>query len=384
MHISLGAYLISGTPGYRQAGVHQYARRLLYALDGLAQQREDVRLTALVSPSALGEVQRLAKTQIRAASRSTEDPLKRIWVEQMETPSQVRRLQADLYHGLLNVLPLRMHCPSVVSVMDLSFITQPHTHKRFNRLYLSLFTRWSCRKARRIIAISESTKRDLVQHFGIAADKIDAIALGVDAHFQPAAPAAISQFKQQQGIGDQAVFYLGSIEPRKNLARLLEAFAMVNGQWSMVNGLLPQLFIGGGLGWKYDPLLAQIRQMGLGERVKLLGRVQESDLPLWYSACAAFAYPSLYEGFGLPVLEAMACGAAVISSNVTSLPEVVGEAGLLIDPLDTAALARALMQVLSDVAVRQSMRERAIRQAAKFTWQRTAQETMQVYERALI
>lgn len=383
MHIVLGAYLLSGAPGYRQAGVHRYAQHLLQEIPRIAAHHPGAHFTALVSPTAALQESSVLNSRfaIRLASRTTERPLSRIFVEQTETPRVLRELKADLYHGLGFVAPLRAPCPTVVTVFDLSFITQPRTHKRMNRIYLSLFTRWSCRRAARVITISEWTKRDVVQHFGIAPEKVVAIPLGVDHDcFKPQPPEAIAMFKAQHGIGDHAIFYLGSLEPRKNLPRLIEAFAVLTSQSSI--GKL-QLFVGGSLAWKYDDIFTRIRQLGLEERVRLIGRVSDVDLPQWYSACAVMAYPSLYEGFGLPPLEAMACGAPVVTSNATSLPEVVGDAGITVDPTDVRALAEALHRVLSDDALRAVLRAQSLARAAQFTWQRTAERTVEVYRKVL-
>jgi glycosyltransferase involved in cell wall biosynthesis len=232
-----------------------------------------------------------------------------------------------------------------------------------------------------VIAISEWTKRDIVQHFGVPAERVDVTPLGVNHdHFKPASPDVIAAFRQQHHIGDNAIFYLGSLEPRKNLSRLIEAFALLNTQQPARHA---QLFIGGSLAWKYDEVLAGIQQRGLSEQVKLIGRVSDDDLPKWYSACAVMAYPSLYEGFGLPPLEAMACGAPVVTSNVTSLPEVVGDAGLMVEPTDAPALADALQRVLCDAGLRDEMRRKSIQRAAQFTWHRTAQLTIASYRRAV-
>ena len=381
MHVVLGAYLLSGTPGYRQAGVHHYARQLLRRLassDG----PEGLRFTALVSPTAAAEAPQAREPRfaVRVASRTTELPLSRILVEQTETPRALRALQADLYHGLGFVAPLRAPCPTLVTVFDLSFVTQPGAHKLLNRTYLSLFARWSCRRAARVIAISEWTRRDLVHHFGIAPERIDVTPLGVDhRRFKPMSPDAIAAFRAERGLGENAIFYLGSLEPRKNLPRLVSAFARLHAQHPDLNATL---IIGGNLAWKYDAILTHIRQLGLGERIRLIGRMSDEDLPKWYGACAAMAYPSLYEGFGLPPLEAMACGAPVVTSNVAALPEVVGDAGIAVDPTDVRALAEALRRVLSDHGLRAEMRARSLARAAHFTWERTAALTLESYHRA--
>jgi glycosyltransferase involved in cell wall biosynthesis len=142
--------------------------------------------------------------------------------------------------------------------------------------------------------------------------------------------------------------------------------------------------IGGSFGWKYDSIFSRIKQLGIEEKVKLIGRVGENDLPMWYSSCAVFAYPSLYEGFGLPPLEAMACGAPVVVSNITSLPEVIGDAGIMIQPTDTQALANALRRVLNDDALQTEMRAKSLARASNFTWQRTALRTVESYERTIL
>ena len=375
--IVLGASLLSGKPSYRQAGVHVYAKHLLNAL---AQTGKP--FTVLISPTAITE---FANSQlpiaVHPASRTTERPFSRIVVEQIETPRMLREMNASLYHGLGFVAPLRAPCPTIVSVMDLSFITQPQAHKLFNRTYLKLFARASCRRAARVITISEWTKRDVVQHFGIAPERVDAIPLGVaHDHFKPQTAEVVTAFKAQHNIGNHAIFCLGSLEPRKNLPRLIEAFSLLTSSFSLATS---QLFVGGNPAWKYDDVFARIKQLGLEDRVKLIGRVSDDDLPKWYASCAVTAYPSLYEGFGLPPLEAMACGAPVVTSNVTSLPEVVGDAGLMVDPTDVQALSDALARVLNDDALRAEMQAKSLARACEFTWQKTAARTMESYRKVI-
>ncbi|MCS6773693.1 MAG: glycosyltransferase family 1 protein [Anaerolineae bacterium] len=377
--VALGAYLLSGTAGYRQAGVHTYAHELLRALPEAtkadAWAREQVRFLALLSPTVTRPDLALPWAH---ASQSTEQPLRRIWVEQVETLRCLRAERAALYHGLGFVVPLRATCPTVVSVMDLSFITQPQTHRWLNRIYLSLLTRLSCRRSARVIAISAWTKRDVVRYFGMPPERVDVTLLGADqARFKPLPAEQVAAFRAKHGISERAVFFLGSLEPRKNLSRLLDAFAQLSPR------LAPQLFVGGSLAWKYHAVLERAERPDLRGRVRFIGRVAPEVLPLWYNACAVTAYPSLYEGFGLPALEAMACGAAVLASDVTSLPEVVGDAGLLVNPLSVAAIADGLRQLLEDEQLRRTLRERALARAAQFTWARTAQQTLATYRAVL-
>lgn len=390
MNIALGAFLLSGNPSYRQAGVHRYAQAMLEHLPRVAHQHgHDI--AAFVSPTALPHTR--SAIPLHPASRSTENPLQRIIFEQIEMPRRLRLARFDLYHGLGFVAPLRAPHKTIVSVMDLSFVTQPHTHKLFNRTYLSLFTKWSCQRAARVIAISESTKRDIVDCFKMDPNKIDVTWLGVDARFKPQPEHEVAAFKHAREIGNHAIFYLGSLEPRKNLERLIEAFAILmkddirrtnEPTQSRPSFIDHQLLIGGALGWKYEPVIARIQQLGLGDKVKLIGRIEDDELPKWYSACAVFAYPSLYEGFGLPPLEAMACGAPVVASNVTSLPEVIGDAGIRVEPTDTRSLANALLRVLKDDALRDAMRAKSLARAALFSWHRTAERTVESYERATL
>jgi glycosyltransferase involved in cell wall biosynthesis len=290
---------------------------------------------------------------------------------------------ADVFHATDHLLPPLRRVPTVFTVHDLAFLTHPATHLPSNRAFLRLMMPRFVRAATVVIADSEATRRDLLRYYRVAPHKVRAVPLGVEPAFRPAdAQAARALVAERYALAVPYLLFVGTLEPRKNLRGLLDAFRQLISRHTG-EGDVPALAIAGARGWWYRDLYRAARELGLGERVRFLGRVSDADLPALYSAAAAFVYPSLYEGFGLPPLEALACGTPVVCSDRSSLPEVVGDAGLLVDPTRPGALAAALERILHDAALRQELRGRGLERAARYTWARTAAATAQVYEQAV-
>jgi glycosyltransferase involved in cell wall biosynthesis len=244
---------------------------------------------------------------------------------------------------------------------------------------LSLFTALSARRARRVIAISESTKRDVVKLLGVPPDRVYVVYCGVDDTFRPLPAADVAQFRRERALPDRFILFLGTLEPRKNVKTLVQAY----GRWRVAESDVPKLVVAGGKGWFYDQIFAEVERLGLTGEVIFPGYVMQQELPLWYNASDIFVYPSRYEGFGLPVLEAMTCGTPVVTTNVASLPEVAGDAALLVSPDDEAQLLDAMRRASSDGSLRQEMVTKGLARAADFTWARTARQTLDAYDRAL-
>ncbi len=283
-----------------------------------------------------------------------------------------------LFHATEHLLlPLR-RIPTVLTVHDLIFERFPHYHKRLNHFFLTRTMPLFARRATAIITISRASRDDLIALYGIPPQKVHVIYEAPAPHFRPPPPQAIEAARQRYHLPERYVLTVGTIEPRKNLTRLLSAFERAYAQ-----GLADALVIVGQRGWLYEDFFRRLEASPARDAVILPGFVPDEDLPALYAGATVFALPSLYEGFGLPMLEAMACGTPVVASRAGALPEVGGDAALYVDPTDVEALAGTLARCLKDADLRAAMREAGLRRAAQFTWERTARETAAVYERVV-
>lgn len=306
-------------------------------------------------------------------------PWRRLLWEQTVLPGLARRTGIDLLHSLHYTRPWRLPCPSLVTLHDLTFFLFPHLHTLPKRYFFRLMIHYSARTAAGLLAVSESTRQDAIRLLGLAPQRIQATPLGVDPEFRPVTdPAQRAAVRQRYQLPESFILYVGVLEPRKNLPALLQAFRQ-----AVDRGLPHQLVIAGKMGWMTEQFFELLDQLELRSRVHLTGYVAPADLPVVYNLAQVFVYPSIYEGFGLPVLEAMACGTPVITSNISSMPEIAGVAGLLLPPGDVPALADALLGLLGDPAERRRRSALGLQRAAEFTWQRTARLTAQVYQELL-
>jgi glycosyltransferase involved in cell wall biosynthesis len=281
----------------------------------------------------------------------------------------------DLFHATEHLLPRLRRIRSVFTLHDLIFRFDPGSHLPLNRIYLNTMMPRFLHAAEAVITVSECSKRDAVRFYGTPAEKIRVIPEGVEARFRPIADPQRDQVRHKHHLPDRFVLCVGTLEPRKNLPILFEAMAS-----RRERGLEPwPLVIAGKAGWLYEPILRRIAELNLQNWIHLTGFFPDDDLPALYNAATLLAMPSRYEGFGLPVLEAMACGTPVVCSNTSSLPEVAGEAALLVPPDDVRAWMHAIARVWNDGPLRAQMRARGFAQAAHFTWERAARLTSDLY-----
>jgi len=292
------------------------------------------------------------------------------------------RERIDLLHCPYFAAPLCLPAPTVVTVHDVIPLVMPEYRVRAeSRMYTRLVAT-TVRRADAIITVSEYSKRDIVRTLGIPDDRIHVIGNAVDEHHRPITDARlIDAVRERYGIGPKYLLYFGGFDVRKNVDRVLRAYAML----PEVTRREYQLVIAGRLHLLGHPLYPdprpRVRELGLDDYVVVTGQIREQDKAPLYSGASLYVFPSLYEGFGIPVLEAMACGAAVITSNLTALPEVVGDAADLVDPYDVKAISDAVADLLENTEKRTALRDRALARAADFSWTRVAQQTLEVYRK---
>ena len=370
MHIVIdGRYIQDHFPG-----IGRYTYQLAYALTSVA---PDDTFSVLCDPRAHNSRYDLNDLLSRENVREVVAPVGVLSAgQQIAIPRLLNRLKPDVYHSPYYVLPYATSCPTVVTVHDLipelcpEALPRPWLRHAFRGL-----VRLACRRARMVIAGSTATAQDLRHRLHLPAERVATIPYGVDSSFCPPSSEQVAAMGQALRLSYPYVLYVGINKPHKNLVRLVQAWARIP---DTVRGDT-RLVLAGREDPRYPQTRQAIAQLGIGNSVTILGPVPDADMAALYGGGVAFAFPSLYEGFGLPVLEAMACGTPVVASNRSSLPEVVGKAGLLIDPFDMDALAAALARLLGDAALRRELSAQGLIRARRFTWERAARETLAVY-----
>ncbi len=301
---------------------------------------------------------------------------RRIRREQLVLPRLARESRADVLHLTGFAAPRRAPCPVVLTVQDLIGVLFAKNFPPAARFYWSRYLPFTLRFPRQLITLSEHTKKDIVHLTKIPSERIQVIPPGRDESFHRIENGmGLESVRAKLGLPARFILFVSTLEPRKGVDTLIAAFAHA------APSISADLVIVGKRGWYADRFFSQVNRLGIAARVHFLEYVAAPDLPLLYNLAQAFVFPSRYEGFGLPPLEAMACGVPVICSNASSLPEMIGDAGILIPPDDVAGFARAMIDVLRDNARREVLRERGLRQAQKFSWERAARATAQVYWR---
>ena len=371
MRVAIDLIPITG----RNAGLQSYAKQLV---EGLAKVDKENEYVLLINSRAWDL---LAIDQPNFINLRVRTPKRFIGFWEEAYLPLVRALKGvDLLHSPVSAPPLWAPCKTVVTVHDLTFELYPQTMYWLHRYYWRFFLTRSIFRAERIIADSVSTKKGLVECFNVSEDLISAVPLCCASQFyELPRDGAVDALKRKLAICNRYILFVGTLEPRKNIPTLIKAFHLAKHE----GGIEHLLVIAGSKGWLFESIFRMVKELGLEHDVIFTGFVVDEELPSLYQGADLFVYPSLYEGFGLPVLEAMACGTPVITSNSSSLPEAVGDAGILVDPQDVEGLARVMLKVLSNEALSDELAHKGKLQAQWFTAERMARETIRVYRSVL-
>jgi glycosyltransferase involved in cell wall biosynthesis len=367
------------TAGIRQeAGVGQYVRSLVNAM---LEQDASNEYTLITSGRTSKEHSFPTANNVRSRNIYIPDRYLNILWYRLRVPlyANIFTGPLDIYHGLdFGLPPLTGKARKVVTVYDLAFLQHPETAVPSLAEYLNKVVPESVAAADVVAAISHATKQALIDHYRTPQEKITVIPCGIAPHYQRIEdPAILEATRRKFDLNGPIVLSVGTLEPRKNHLGLIKAFYEVqqNNEHSAI------LAIAGGKGWLYEETQRTVMELKLEDKVRFLGRISELELITLYSLADVFAFPSFFEGFGMPPLEAMACGAPVITSNTSSLPEVTGDAAMLVDPYDTHAIANAISRLLGDEQLQERLRQKGFLQAQKYTWPKAAQKMLSVYQK---
>ena len=300
--------------------------------------------------------------------------------QQWALPPLLRGLHADVYHSSYYLMPYWSRVPAVVTIHDLIPLRFPEYYTAFQRLVYGVAIRLAGRTAMVVLADSQATAADLHRLLGLAQDRIRVVPAAADPRFRVCTPTEVSDARRKYGLPRKYVLHLSSGKPHKNLVRLVDAWALVTSRGNTSGHVM---VLAGQVSPRYPEARDRIEALGVEEDVRVLGRIPDEDLPALYSGATWFVFPSLYEGFGLPVLEAMTCGTPVICANTSSLPEIAADTAITFDPADTEAIAEALSMALNDSTLREDLRQKAIVRAQAFGWEHTARLVYDCYREVL-
>ncbi len=366
MRVGIDARLVYHT----RAGIGEYTLRLTQALAATHPDDQFVLLQDYRNRQALVQAANVQAMHSLVPSHHR--------LESWLLPWAVDPLEVDVYHSPDFIPPRRITCPSVVTIHDLAFLIYPHFLTRESARYYGQIDR-GVRAADHIIAVSQSTKHDLVRLLGAPEDKVSVIYEAADPMFHPIdSQTALQHVQALFNLSSDFILFVSTIEPRKNVNGLLRAYHRLREDYR----LTPHLVLAGSPGWLSDDVYRLVDELKLRPYCHFLGHVSNCDLLQLYNAALCLVHPAFYEGFGLPPLEAMACGTPAIVANVSSLPEVVGDAALLVNPEQDEEITVALMRLLTDTALREELRTKGLLRASAFSWEGAAEQTMTVYRKA--
>jgi glycosyltransferase involved in cell wall biosynthesis len=354
----------------RRTGTEAYAYQLIRSLVRLTEGGGDQLRLYFNQPPRAGLFAKSDHVEI------CEIPMVRLWTH-VRLAKELHRRQPDLFFTPAHVIPFSYRGISAATVHDLGYHYYPDAHTRRQIIYLKVSTRSNCRLSRRIIADSTATKTDLCKFYGVDPGKIDVIYPGIDPRLKPVGDEGeLQHVRQKYDIQDPYLLFISTLQPRKNLVRLVQAYARA--------GLEHELVLAGKQGWRTGPILEEINRLepAIRSRVRLTGYIAVEDKAALISGATALLYPSLYEGFGFPLLEGQACGTPVIAANTSSLPEIAGKGAVLVDPLDVEALGEAISLLVADTGLQDELRVKGFMNVRRFSWEQTAAKVLQTLHTA--